>query len=130
MNSPQFYIYNAPISSKEKQPQPAVKLQKIGVRQVPQELKKKVKLLNKFRNQIDQQLLNDGHEKTPSYFQNSFIPSCDAPLVFVKKFVKVEDVVIFRLSNGTVQLNFKSSCVLLYKSTEGTDMLTQFKMQN
>jgi hypothetical protein len=53
LNFPEFYMYLAPIDSQEEQKQPSAKLQRIGVRQVPAELKKKVKLLNRFREQID-----------------------------------------------------------------------------
>ena len=71
---------------------------------MPSQLKKKVKLLKRFKIMIDKSLNKD--DDVPKYFRHYFNPERDAQLVFVKKFVKVKgekgNVVIFKLSNGTI----------------------------
>lgn len=77
------------------------------LKKYPEELRKKVTLLQHFSSQL---------------LKDSSIASCTAasPLLYVKRYLAVSDVMTFRLSNRSVQVTFSDSCRLLIESSSKT----------
>ena len=104
-------------------------------------LRKKVKLLRKFGRYLDKGDVPKGKFSEhvikkplvddlsmPAYFKTSYEPET-AEIVYLHRFKKLEDGIMFELSNGTVQVNFMDICCLLYTSG-GMELITVFKQSS
>jgi len=91
-------------------------------------LKKKVTLLQHFRNYlVEQQKQAEKNGEAPPLSPSNFEERQDveddlnsedaaAPIVFMKKWIKTKHAMLFRLSNGTVQVLFYDSTEVLISS--------------
>lgn len=90
----------------------------------PEALQKKVTLLRHFRSYLleQQQRAEDAGEAeplVPAGFGEGPSPSAadaGAPVVFMKKWIKTKHAMLFRLSNGTVQVRFYDLTEVLVSS--------------
>jgi hypothetical protein len=84
-------------------------------------LKKKVTLLQHFRSYLmeQQKRAEDAGEAEPlsSIFEErQDVSTTDVPMVFMKKWIKTKHAMLFRLSNGTVQVLFYDMTEVLISS--------------
>jgi hypothetical protein len=84
-------------------------------------LKKKVTLLQHFRSYLmeQQKRAEDAGEAEPlssNFEERQDVSTSDVPMVFMKKWIKTKHAMLFRLSNGTVQVLFYDMTEVLISS--------------
>lgn len=84
-------------------------------------LKKKVTLLQHFRSYLmeQQKRAEDAGEAEPhtsNFEERQDIDTIEAPMVFMKKWIKTKHAMLFRLSNGTIQVLFYDMTEVLISS--------------
>lgn len=81
-------------------------------------LKKKVTLLQHFRNYLSEQQKReeDTGESQPTTSTTSTESEAVEDMVYMKKWIKTKHAMLFRLSNGTVQVQFNDETQVLISS--------------
>ena len=83
----------------------------------PEALKKKVTLLQHFRNYLsEQQKRAEDTGKTPSITSESSESQASEDMIYLKKWIKTKHAMLFRLSNGTVHVQFNDETQVLISS--------------
>ena len=78
-----------------------------AVKDVPSHLSKKVRLLKRFKEDINKA----SGANLPWYFRENHT---DAKTIFVEKFMMVKNTaVMFWMSNGQIQINFSTFCSIV-----------------
>lgn len=79
----------------------------------PKELQKKVTLLQHFRSYLE----GDSKGKQEEPAKDPEVPQkANAPIVFVKKWMRTRHAIMFRLSNKIVQVNFEDHTEIILSS--------------